>query len=53
MVSFAAAAILFQTSNVMEEHHVDQYVVASVAPFSAVTILLGDVLRLVGFVTRD
>jgi FtsH-binding integral membrane protein len=53
MVAFASAAILYQTSNVMKEYRADQYVAASVALFSAVTLLFWYVLRIVGMFNQD
>ena len=53
MVAFASAAILYQTSNVMKEYRADQYVAASVALFSAVTLLFWYVLRIVGLFNHD
>jgi len=46
MVAFAAAAILYQTSQVMQRYPTDYYVAASLALFSSVMLLFWYVLRI-------
>ena len=46
MVSFAAAAILYQTSQVMQRYPTDYYVAASLSLFSSVMLLFWYVLRI-------
>ncbi len=46
MVVFAAAAILYQTSNVARHYRTDQYVAAALALFAAVALLFWYVLRI-------
>ena len=46
MVGFAAAAILYSTSNVLHYYRTDQYVAASLSLFAAVALLFYYVLRI-------
>jgi FtsH-binding integral membrane protein len=46
MILFAAAAILYQTSNVIHEYREDQYVAASLGLFASVALLFWYVLNL-------
>lgn len=46
MVAFAAAAILYQTSQVMRRYPTDYYVAASLALFSSVMLLFWYILRI-------
>lgn len=46
MVAFAAAAILYQTSQVMQRYPTDYYVAASLSLFSSVMLLFWYVLRI-------
>jgi FtsH-binding integral membrane protein len=46
MILFAAAAILYQTSNVIHEYRDDQYVAASLGLFASVALLFWYVLNL-------
>ena len=46
MVVFAAAAILYQTSNVARHYRTDQYVAAALALFASVALLFWYVLRI-------
>ncbi len=52
MVVFAAGAILYETSNIMNHYRPGQHVAASLALFSSVALLFFYVLRIVGF-SRD
>lgn len=51
MILFAAAYILYTTSNILHEYRTDQYVAASLALFAAVALLFWYILRL--FMSRD
>ena len=51
MIAFAAAYILYNTSNVLHEYHTGQYVAASLSLFASVALLFIYVLRL--FMSRD
>ena len=54
MVAFAAAAILYSTSNVLHRYHPEQYVAASLSLFASVALLFWYVLRIVmSFGNRD
>jgi len=46
MVVFAAAAILYDTSNIMRNYRTDQYVAASLALFASVALLFWYILRI-------
>ena len=46
MVGFAAAAILYYTSNIIHYYRTDQYVAASVTPFASVALLFWYVLQI-------
>ncbi|NJM99633.1 MAG: permease [Phormidesmis sp. RL_2_1] len=46
MVAFAAAAILYQTSQIMQRYPTDYYVAASLALFSSVMLLFWYILRI-------
>ncbi len=47
MVVFAAASILYQTSNVIRDYRTDQHVAAALALFASVALLFWYVLRIV------
>lgn len=47
MVAYAAAAILYNTSNIMHHYHPDQHVAAALALFASVALLFWYVLRIV------
>lgn len=51
MIAFAAAYILFTTSNILHEYRTDQYVAASLALFASVALLFWYILQL--FMSRD
>ena len=51
MIGFAAAYILYYTSNVLHHYRLDQYVAASLALFASVALLFWYVLQL--FMSRD
>ncbi|MHB0956341.1 MAG: Bax inhibitor-1/YccA family protein [Pirellulaceae bacterium] len=51
MIAFAAAYILYYTSNVLHHYRLDQYVAASLALFASVALLFWYVLQL--FMNRD
>ena len=51
MVAFAAAYILYYTSNILHHYHTDQYVAASLALFASVALLFWYILQL--FMSRD
>jgi hypothetical protein len=53
MVVFAAASILYYTSNVLHHYRTDQHVAAALALFSAVALLFFYILRLVMAFGRD
>jgi len=46
MVVFAAAAILYNTSNIMRNYRTDQYVAASLSLFASVALLFWYILRI-------
>ena len=46
MVGFAAAAILYYTSNIIHYYRTDQYVAASVTLFASVALLFWYVLQI-------
>ncbi|MEI6338273.1 MAG: Bax inhibitor-1 family protein [Verrucomicrobiota bacterium] len=46
MVVFAAAAILYDTSNIMRNYRTDQYVAASLSLFASVALLFWYILRI-------
>ncbi len=47
MVVFAAASILYQTSNIIRTYRTDQYVAAALALFASVALLFWYILRIV------
>jgi FtsH-binding integral membrane protein len=51
MVAFAAAYILYYTSNILHHYRLDQYVSASLALFASVALLFWYILQL--FMSRD
>ena len=51
MVAFAAAYILYYTSNVLHQYRLDQHVAASLALFASVALLFWYILQL--FMNRD
>ena len=51
MVIFAAAAILYQTSNIMKGYHKGQYVAASLGLFSSLMLMFWYVLSI--FMSND
>ncbi len=51
MVAFAAAYILYYTSNIVHHYRLDQYVAASLALFASVALLFWYILQL--FMSRD
>jgi FtsH-binding integral membrane protein len=51
MVAFAAAAILYDTSNVLHHYRTDQHVAASLSLFASVALLFWYILRI--FSSRD
>ncbi len=54
MVAFAAAAILYTTSNIIHEYNTDQHVAASLSLFASVALLFWYVLRiLIALTSRD
>ena len=53
MIFFAAAWILYDTSNVMRHYHPESYVAASLALFSSVALLFWYILRFVMQMSRD
>lgn len=53
MIFFAAAWILYDTSNVLRHYHPESYVSASLALFSSVALLFWYILRFVMSMSRD
>lgn len=53
MVGYAAAAILYQTSNVLREYRTDEHVAASLALFASVALLFWYVLQLTMALSDD
>lgn len=53
MIFFAAAFILYDTSNVLRHYHPESYVAASLALFSSVALLFWYILRFVMSMSRD
>jgi FtsH-binding integral membrane protein len=53
MIFFAAAWILYDTSNVLRHYHPESYVAASLALFSSVALLFWYILRFVMQMSRD
>ena len=51
MVAFAAAYILYYTSNILHHYRLDQHVAASLALFASVALLFWYILQL--FMNRD
>ncbi len=47
MVVFAAASILYQTSNIIRTYRTDQHVAAALALFASVALLFWYILRIV------
>jgi len=45
MILFAAAAVLYSTSNIIHEYHTEQHVAASLALFSSVGLLFWYILQ--------
>jgi FtsH-binding integral membrane protein len=52
MVGFAAASILYDTSNVLHRYHTDQHVAASLSLFASVALLFWYILQILGY-SRD
>jgi hypothetical protein len=53
MIVFAAAAVLYSTSNIIHEYHTEQYVAASLALFSSVGLLFWYILQFMMSLTGD
>ncbi len=53
MIGFAAAYILFTTSNVLHEYHIGQHVAASLALFASVALLFWYIIQLLMAFSRD
>ena len=45
MIAFAAAAVLYSTSNIIHEYHTEQHVAASLSLFSSVGLLFWYILQ--------
>jgi hypothetical protein len=53
MIVFAAAAVLYSTSNIIHEYHTEQHVAASLALFSSVGLLFWYILQFMMSLTGD
>jgi FtsH-binding integral membrane protein len=54
MIIFAAASVLYSTSNIIHEYHTDQHVAASLSLFSSIGMLFWYVLQfLMAFASGD
>ena len=54
MILFAAASVLYSTSNIIHEYHTDQHVAASLSLFSSVGLLFWYVIQfLMAFTGND
>ena len=51
MIGFAGAAVLYDTSNIMNHYPQDRYVAAAMALFASIALMFWYVLRL--FMSRD